>query len=300
MPTDRHDLFPGFRAERLQTPDGPIFARLGGAGPPLLLLHGYPETHAMWHRVAPRLAEHFTVIAADLRGYGRSFVAPTVADHGTYSKRVMARDMVAAMAAAGFRTFAVMAHDRGARVAYRMLLDHPAVVTRAVLLDIITTADLWATLNRERMLRMYHWAFLAQPPPFPEQMIADNPRRYLEGRFSRGAAQLPAWLQVAVLEDYWAAFQDPARLHASCEDYRAGAGIDVQHDLDDRAVGRTISTPLQVLWGTRGNLSDAADPLALWRAWCPSVRGHAIDSGHFIPEENPAAVLAAALPFLQG
>jgi haloacetate dehalogenase len=294
------DLFPGFATHHVATPEGRIFARVGGAGPPLLLLHGYPETHAMWHRLAPTLAQHFTVVAADLRGYGRSFIAPTVPGHESYAKRAMANDMVAAMAALGFAQFALMGHDRGGRVSYRMLLDHPDVVTRCVLLDIITTADLWDTITLARIMRMYHWPFLAQPAPLPERMIGGDPRWFLDSRFARGADALPDWLEPAVLADYWAAFSDPARVHATCEDYRAGATCDVAHDAADRAVGHSIRAPLLIVWGTRGNLSETPDPLRLWRQWCPGVTGQAVESGHFIPEENPAAVLTAAVPFLRG
>jgi haloacetate dehalogenase len=298
MTKHTNDLFPGFRSETITTPNGDIFARIGGTGPPLLLLHGYPETHAMWHRLAPELAKPFTVVAADLRGYGRSFVAPTDATHEAYSKRAMAADMNAAMRHLGHERFAVMGHDRGGRVTYRLALDHPAAVTRVVLLDIITTLDLWATIDHSRMLRMYHWAFLAQNAPLPERMIGGDPRAYLEGRFSRGAATLPTWLDADVLEDYWTAFSDPARLHATCEDYRAGATCDLAHDQADRDASRVITAPVLCLWGTRGNLADTPDPLSLWRPWCLNLRGHAVDSGHFIPEENPAAVLAAVVPYL--
>jgi haloacetate dehalogenase len=292
------DLFPGFSTQRIATPAGEIFARIGGSGPPLLLLHGYPETHAMWHRLAPKLAPHFTVVAADLRGYGRSFIAPTLAGHESYSKRVMAADMVAVMAGLGFKAFSVVGHDRGARVTYRMMLDHPAVVTSGVLLDIMTTADLWETINRRQIMRMYHWPFLAQAAPLPERMIAGDPRGFLESRFQRGDAILPAWLEPAVLEDYWSAFSNPARVHATCEDYRAGATCDVVHDEADRAVGHTITSPLLVIWGTRGNLAETADPLDLWRRWCPHVSGQAVESGHFIPEEHPGAIITTVLPFL--
>jgi haloacetate dehalogenase len=292
------DLFPGFARAELPTPAGTIFARVGGSGPPLLCLHGYPETHAMWHRVAPELARHFTVVCADLRGYGRSFVAPTVAGHETYSKRAMAADMVAAMAHLGLKQFSLLAHDRGARVAYRLALDHPDVVTRVALLDIITTHDLWATIDRARIMRMYHWAFLAQPAPLPERLIERDARDYLEGRFRRGAATVPAWLDPHVLDDYWLSFRDPTRLHASCEDYRAGATCDVDHDARDHAAKRMIKAPVRVVWGERGNLALTADPLALWRVWAPGVTGTAVDSGHFIPEENPKAMLASVLPFL--
>ncbi len=294
------DLFPSFSTQTIATPNGAMFARIGGSGPPLLLLHGYPETHAMWHRLAPTLARHFTVVAADLRGYGRSFIAPTVAGHETYSKRAMAADMVAAMASLGFKAFSVIGHDRGARVAYRMMLDHPTVVSRGVLLDIISTADLWDTINRRRIMRMYHWPFLAQAAPLPEHMIAGDSRRYLESRFKRGQAGLPGWLEPTVLEDYWSAFSDPARVHATCEDYRASATCDVIHDEADRAVGHTIVSPLLVIWGTHGNLADTAAPLDLWRRWCPHVSGQAVESGHFIPEENPEALVTTVLPFLLG
>jgi haloacetate dehalogenase len=292
------DLFAGFETRTVATPDGGIFARIGGAGPPLLLLHGYPETHAMWHQVASALARHFTVVAADLRGYGRSFIAPSVGGHRTYAKRTMAADMLAVMRALGHPQFAVMGHDRGARVTYRLLLDHPGVVTRAVLLDIMTTADFWATLDRRNALRMYHWMFLAQPAPLPEHLIGGDPLVYLEGRFRRGAPTMPGWLNPHVLADYAAAFRQSERRHATCEDYRAGATCDVDDDLADRAAGRSIAVPTRLLWGTRGNLAETADPLALWRPWCPDITGAAIDCGHFIPEEAPAALLADVLPWL--
>lgn len=292
------DLFPGFRALPVPTRDGDIFVRVGGSGPPLLLLHGYPETHAMWHRVAPELAKQFTVIAADLRGYGRSFVAPTVSDHASYSKRAMAADAIAVMTQLGFDRFAVMGHDRGARVTYRMALEHPACVTRAAVLDIIPTLDVWETLTRSHAMRMWHWTFLAQAAPFPEHLIDADPRDYLEGRFRRGGASLPDWLDRHVLEDYWTAFRDPDRLHATCEDYRAGATIDVTHDAADVAAGRTIGCPLFAMWGAHGNLQEQSDPLALWRRWCPHVEGRAVDSGHFIPEERPEAVIELARVWL--
>ena len=292
------DLFLGFRPRDIATPSGQMYALVGGSGPPLLLVHGYPETHAMWHHVAPVLAERFTVVAADLRGYGRSFIAPSVPGHESYAKRAMATDMVALMDHLGYARFAVMGHDRGARVTYRMMLDHPDAVTAGVLLDIISTADLWATIDRPRILRMYHWAFLAQPAPLPEHLIGADPRDYLDGRFRRGSKTLPTWLAPAALDDYRRMFDDPARRHATCEDYRAGATCDVDHDEADLATRRQIAAPLLCLWGTRGNLADTPDPLALWRRWCPHIEGQSIDSGHFIPEENPSALLAAVLPFL--
>jgi haloacetate dehalogenase len=206
--------------------------------------------------------------------------------------------MTAVMSALGFERFAIMGHDRGARVTYRLLLDDPGRVTRAVLLDIMSTADFWERLDRRHALRMYHWMFLAQAAPLPERLIDGDPRGYLEGRFKRGMATRPDWLDHHVFEDYRRAFDDPARRHATCEDYRAGSTCDVEHDLADRSAGRRITVPVRLLWGTRGNLADAADPLALWRPWCPSITGRAIDCGHFIPEEAPDALLADVMGWL--
>jgi haloacetate dehalogenase len=295
------DLFPGFRTERLPGQGALIHARIGGGGPPLLLLHGYPQTHACWHRVAPDLARHFTVVAADLRGYGRSSCPPTDSEHRPYSKRVMAADMVAAMAALGFHRFHVMGHNRGARVSYRLALDHPDRVARLVLLDIVATPDQWEAREQAIRLRMFHWAFLAQPAPIPESLIASNPDDWLETRFRRGTkARALSAIDGSALDDYKTFFRDPDRLHATCEDYRAGARIDLADDLTDRESGRRIAPPVLVLWAMHGPLAEMADVLGQWRPWCRSLAGEAIDSGHFIAEEVPEALLARARPFFLG
>ncbi|MFM2421751.1 MAG: hypothetical protein RL291_281 [Pseudomonadota bacterium] len=292
-------LFAGFTAKTIDGGAGGIFARIGGSGPPLLLLHGYPETHAMWHDLAPELAKTHTVVVADLRGYGRSFVPVPSPKGAALSKRDMANDMVGVMSALGFAKFDVIGHDRGARVAYRMALDHPERLSRLMLLDIITSYDIWTTLDIENAMRMWHWTFLAQPRPFPERWISSDSKGWVVERFKRGGSAIPPWLSEVALNDYREMFADPARLSATCDDYRAGAGIDVEHDAEDLAKGRKIRCPVRLLWGARGNLSDQKDPLALWAKWVSGpLSGKPIDSGHFIPEENPIALLPEIRMFL--
>jgi haloacetate dehalogenase len=295
------ELFPGFTAGFFDIGNVTLHARIGGRGPPLLLLHGYPETHAAWHKVAPDLARAFTVIVPDLRGYGHSGCVPDNVEHRAYSKRMMAADMVHLMRDLGHARFAVMGHNRGGRVAYRLALDWPQLVERLVILDIITTWDNWQPELLKTRQRLAHWAFLAQPAPIPESLIGADPIEWLEGRFRRGtlARSLEA-IDPRVLDEYRMAYADPDHIHAACEDYRAGAGCDLTDDEADRTRGRRIECPTLTLWGTAGSLSDIADPLALWRPWCRSVVGRAVESGHYIPEENPAALLEAVLPFLKG
>jgi haloacetate dehalogenase len=293
------DFFPGFAVRSVETGIGPIFARVGGRGPPLLCLHGFPETHAMWHRVSARLAERFTVVAADLPGYGMSAIPDPSTVPEAYAKSAMAAVMKDAMAALGFRRFALLAHDRGARVAYRLALDHPAAVDRAILLDIVATLDVWESFADPDAARlMGHWTFLAQPPPLPETLIGGAADHWLESRFVRGGATRPAWLTPDLWAHYKACHDDPLRRKAHCDDYRAGATLDIDADRRSRDRGDTIAAPLLVLWGSRGNLATHRDPLALWRRWCPNVTGGAVDSGHYIPEESPDDLLAAILPFL--
>lgn len=294
------ELFVGFERRTVPGEGADIAVCTAGSGPPLLCLHGYPQTHTMWHRVAPQLAEHFTVVLADLRGYGQSSTPPDTADHFAYSKRVMAADMASLMRTLGHECFAVVGHDRGARVGYRLALDHPDKISRYAALDVITTLDIWETINRKRMLRLYHWGFLAQRAPFAETWIGRDPAGWVTGRMTRGAAELPEWLDPRTLAHDQACFSDPAHLAATCADYRAGATIDVEHDQSDRDAGRKIACPMAVFWGSRGNLVDGPDPIATWQPWCArDVTGCEIDAGHFIAQENPTGLMSALLPFLK-
>ncbi|WP_349359641.1 alpha/beta hydrolase [Stappia sp.] len=302
------DLFPGFETQWLTGDGVEIFARIGGSGPPLLLLHGYPQTHAMWHPIAADLASRFTVVAADLRGYGASDAprgegasdAPRGdAAHEIYSKRALARDMVAAMRALGHERFAVAGHDRGGRVAYRMAFDHPDAVSRLAVLDILPTYEYWKAMDWRYAMAIYHWLFLAQPYPLPETLIAGAPDYYLEHTLaSWTAAKDLSAFDPRALDAYRAAFRQSARQHAACEDYRAGATVDMTLDTADREAGRTISCPLCVLYGTAGLADKASTPVETWAAWADDVRGTGIEGGHFMVEENPKATLQALLPFL--
>jgi haloacetate dehalogenase len=272
-------VFDGFAESRIDTGEAEIHVRRGGSGPPLLLLHGYPQTHAMWHRIAPRMADAFTVVAPDLRGYGRSSKPATTDDHEPYSKRAMARDQVAVMGALGHERFAVCGHDRGGRCAYRLALDHPDRVTALAVLDIIPTADVFRRLDRRFALSAWHWFFLAAPHDLPERMIAADPDAF----YLRGGGHLFA---PEALDDYRRSFREPACVHAMCEDYRAGATLDVEHDEADRGT-RRIGCPTLVLWGTRGTVAGVDGVLDVWREWADDVRGRAVDSGHFLAEEAP-------------
>ncbi len=292
------DLFPGFSTHRLETDAGGIFARVGGAGPPVALVHGYPQTHVEWWRIAPRLAERFTVVALDLRGYGSSD-APASAEGAVYTKRVMAADVVAAMGRLGHEKFAYVGHDRGARVGYRLALDHPGRLTRLALLDIVPTLEMWRSMGAARALAVYHWLFLAQSEPLPETLIGRASREYIDHT-------LASWTKAKSLEafdpralaHYRAFFAESKRIHACCEDYRAGATLDWAYDEADRAAGRTINIPVLALWGGAGLPAQGENPLDVWRRWARDVRGHAIDAGHFLPEEAPEATAQALVEFL--
>lgn len=278
---DLADLFPGFAAESLPTERGRIFARIGGSGPPLLLLHGYPQTHAMWHRVAPRLASRFTLVIADLPGYGASDVPPTDADHTPFTKRAMAQALVAAMRHLGYERFAVAGHDRGGRVAYRLALDQPERLSKVAVLDILPTYDYWRKMDRQFALRIYHWSFLAQPHPLPEQLIQADPDAYFTRTLAGWSACGLEAFDASALEHYLRPLRVPARIHAACEDYRAGAYADYEHDAADFEAGRKISVPLRVLWGARGVAAGADTPLACWQRRASEVSGAAIACGHF-------------------
>ncbi len=289
--------FDAFAAREIALGEATIFARVGGAGPPLLLLHGYPQSHMMWARVAERLTSRFTVVAADLRGYGRSS-APPSRNGERYTKRVMAEDALALMSALGIETFAVAGHDRGGRVAYRLALDHPGRVTKIAVLDIVPTWEMWASMDAARAMTVYHWMFLAQPEPLPETLIAGAPETYLDHTLTSwiGDRSLKHFAAEA-LAAYRAAVRDPARVHAMCEDYRAGATIDRALDEADRAAGRKIEAPLFALWGANGIPAKGESPLDVWRRWAANVSGKGIDCGHFLPEEAPEATAEALLAF---
>ncbi|MEZ5856800.1 MAG: alpha/beta hydrolase [Hyphomicrobiaceae bacterium] len=297
-----NDLFPGFAEHRIDTGDARIFARVGGSGPPLLLLHGYPQTHACWHKLAPDLARHFTCVIPDLRGYGQSIGPPgdTPGDHTAYSKRAMALDFVKVMQALGHDRFSVVSHDRGGRVGYRIALDHPDKVDRLATLDIVTTLDAWTDMNMANAVGRFHWPFLARPAPFPETMIAHDPVYFLDYLLSQwtAAKDLSAF-DPRALAHYRESFSQPSVIHASCEDYRAGATCDPEIDAADRKAGRTIAAPMLALWGAERKHGFVNKPIETWRPWCPHVTGEPIVSGHFLPEEAPEATLAALMPFLR-
>jgi haloacetate dehalogenase len=281
-------MFEGFERRSLATPRGHIAARIGGSGPPLLLLHGYPQNHLMWRDAAPILAERFTVVAADLPGYGDSFKPPTAADHEPHSKRALARDLAAAMAALSFERFAVAGHDRGGRVAYRMALDRPELVSALAVLDIVPTGEAWRRADRAFALAYWHWSFLAQPAPLPERLIDGHADAFFDHHLQRiGLGAAEGRYPPAVLASYRQQLYDPATVEAICEDYRAGATIDAEHD----AQGGRISCPVLVLWGSRGALGGLyGDVLEIWRAWAERVEGHAVDASHFLVEDQPEIV----------
>jgi haloacetate dehalogenase len=291
-------MYEGFATHDLPTDRGPIHARVKGDGPPLLLLHGFPQTHLIWHAVAPALAERFTVVAADLPGYGDSHHPAPAADHAPHSKRAMAADLIQAMAVLGHTEFAVAGHDRGGRVGYRMALDSPQTVTRLAVLDIVPTGELWARADDRLALGYWHWGFLAQPAPLPEELIlgapgvfADHPS-LLGHHVERVRAGDPGFPPQA-LADYAARLADRAAVQAMCEDYRASATIDRAHDEADHPSGsggrgRRIECPVLVLWAARGGLPIFYDDvLGIWSAWAADLRGEAVDATHYIPEDSP-------------
>ena len=287
-------MFEGFERQRVATNGATINLVLGGSGPPLLLLHGYPQTHVMWHKIAPRLAEDFTVVISDLRGYGDSDKPESDDRHEAYSKRAMAQDQVEAMAALGFDEFRVAGHDRGGRVTHRMAIDHPNRIIQAAVLDIAPTHKVFAETNQAMATAYYHWFFLIQPFDLPERLIGNDAEYYLRRKLGHWGRDIDAFTPEAISE-YLRCFSDPATIHASCEDYRAGASIDLEHDEADMAT--KVACPLLVLWGSKGFLEQAYDVLAVWRERAVDVRGHSLECGHFLPEERPDETVAALLDF---
>jgi haloacetate dehalogenase len=289
-------MFDGFERRRVRVTETEIDLVIGGSGPPLLLLHGYPQTKAMWHRVAPRLAADFTVVAPDLRGYGASGKPPAGDDHAGYSKRAMARDQVEVMTTLGFERFRLAGHDRGARVAYRLALDHPARVTRLALLDIVPTYEQFSRVDRHAAAGSYHWYFLIQPRGLPERLIGNDPEFFL--RYTLDAwCPTPGAFASDAMDEYVRAFKDPAVIHATCEDYRAGATIDFALDEADLQQGRRIACPSLVLWGDNGRPHKRTNVVEIWSRWAVDVRGKGMGCGHFIAEEAPDAALAELRAF---
>ena len=282
------DLLAGFQTRRIQTTGATIHVRTAGSGPPLLLLHGFPQTNVIWHKIAPELAKRFTVVAPDLRGYGFSSKPADGENHSGYSKRAMALDQVEVMRALGFDRFAVVGHDRGGRVAWRLAAEQPERVTRAAILDIVPRP--YANVTRDFATAYFHWFFLIQPAPFPEQLIEAAPEAFLRRFLSRPGITADAFAE------YLRAVREPGTAHGWCEDYRAGATIDEQHDTETRE--RRVTCPLLVLWGERSIVGTSYDPLSLWREVATDVRGRALPGGHNLPEELPEQTLSAIVEFI--
>jgi haloacetate dehalogenase len=291
------DLFPGFATHRVRTTGAEIYCVIGGRGPPVLLLHGYPQTHAMWHKVAPRLAESFTVICADLRGYGDSAKPASNAEHAPYSKREMARDMAELMQELGHARYRLAGHDRGGRVAHRLAVDHPGSVERVAFLDISPTRTMYARTDKTFATAYYHWFFLIQPFDLPERLIGADPAFYLRSKIGSWSGGL-SYFDPRALAEYERCFADPRTIHASCEDYRAAAAIDLAHDDADAMAGTRIACPVLALWGERGVVNRLFDPIADWAAVSTGpVAGRALPCAHFLAEEAPDLTLAELRAF---
>ena len=291
-------MFAGFHTEKRQVNGVQIACRIGGSGPGLLLIHGHPQTHVIWHKIAEQLTRFFTVVAADLRGYGDSEKPPAVAGHANYSKREMARDSLELMRSLGFEQYSVLAHDRGARVAHRLALDHGHAVTRLVLLDIAPTLAMYAQTNEAFARAYWHWFFLIRPAPLPESLIEANPEQYLRSVMGSRSAGMQPFTAQAVAE-YVRCIHLPGAARGICEDYRASAGIDLEHDRADLEAGHYLTLPVLVLWGAEGTVGRCFDPLAEWQKVALDVRGQALPCGHYIAEEVPELLLGKVLAFLR-
>jgi haloacetate dehalogenase len=288
------EFFPGFNSIRIVTSGAEINGVVGGSGPPVLLLHGWPQTHLIWRHVTPLLAQRFTVVATDLRGYGDSSKPPEGENHAGYAKRAMAQDQVEVMRQLGFERFAVAGHDRGGRVACRLALDHPQAVSRLALLDIVPTRTVYTQVSKNLATWYFHWFFLIQPAPLPEMLLAGQAEPFLRNFAFRGL--IPDTIDEPVFAEYLRCFADPHTLHAMCEDYRAGASIDLQHDEADLAT--PLRCPTLVLWGVHGAMHRLFDVLGTWRPRAPEAQGKALPSGHWVPEECPQELTRAVTEFL--
>ena len=289
-------MFAGFTRQKLRANGVDINTLVKGSGPPLLLLHGYPQSHLIWHRVAPELAKHYTVVATDLRGYGASEKLVGLADHSNYSKREMAKDQVEVMRQLGFPAFYLCGHDRGARVSHRLAVDHPAAVKRMMLLDISPTLAMYEQTTMDFARAYWWWFFLIQPTPFPESMIAAAPETFLKQKIGWGHGGLSAFT-AETYSAYLAHVSDPATMHAMCEDYRAAASIDLAHDRVDRDAGKKMSCPVNVVWGEHGAVNRCFKPIEDWQRVADDVRGRTLPCGHYIPEEVPEALLLEMIQF---
>lgn len=288
-------MFEGFERRQLETSGTTINFFIGGDGPPLLLLHGYPQTHVMWHKVAPRLAQDYTVVAADLRGYGDSGKPHGDPEHLLYSKRAMAQDQVEVMEQLGFESFLLVGHDRGARVSHRLAKDHPQRVRRLAVLDIIPTHRMFQIVNQAMATNTYHWFFLIQPYDFPERLIGAAADYFIRHRFER-IKDAPKVFPTEALEEYVRCFCDPATIHATCEDYRAGASIDLVHDEAD--LNNKVGCPVLALWSATGYVGRTQDVLQVWREYATDVRGNSLPCSHYLAEEMPDETYAALRDFL--
>ena len=284
-------FFDGFTLEQVAVSGGTLRLRRGGKGPPLLLLHGNPQTHAMWHKVAPKLAERYSLVLPDLRGYGGTFKPPATPDHAPYAKREMAKDMVELMAHFGHDKFLVAAHDRGARVAHRLAIDHPERVQKLAVMDIIPTLEHFERADMKMALGYYHWFWFAQPHPFPENVICAAPDAWWRAHTSR-EPKPPDFFDREALADYLKAVHSPEMIRGMCEDYRAAATIDLEHDRASRAAGEQVRCPMLVLWGKKAKIEAWYDALAVWRQYCAAeVSGGPVNSGHYLAEEAPEEVI---------
>jgi haloacetate dehalogenase len=290
-------MFPGFTTQKIQLAHVALHTRIGGNGPPLLLLHGYPQTHVMWHKIAPALAQHYTVICPDMRGYGDSDAPPSDAEHLPYAKRTVAQDLVALMAQLGFERFMAAGHDRGGRVLHRLLLDAPQRVSRAAMLDIVPTRHIFKTLNQQIATVYEHWFFLIQPDGFPERLIGQDPDYYLTTKLHRWSADANAFTPEAMAE-YLRCFRRLEVIHATCEDYRAAASVDLAHDEADFSHCK-IESPLLVLWGKQGAMEKNYDVLQIWRDYAHQVEGQPLPCGHFLAEEAPEETAQALTDFFK-